>query len=45
VVVGDFIRDRNKRAVDGNHLPPWVPNRPSGDGIEGGTFESWFQVV
>lgn len=43
-VLGDHIRDTNHRAVDGNHLPPWLPSRPTGDGIEGGTFESWFHV-
>jgi DNA-binding beta-propeller fold protein YncE len=43
VVKGDFIRDAaNHRAVDADHLPPWLPARPTGDGIEGGTFESWF---
>ena len=43
---GDFVRDTKKeRALDGNHLPPWLPKRPTGDGIEGGTFESWFTLV
>jgi hypothetical protein len=54
IVKGDFIRDANGHAVDGDHLPgdltpPWVPESPTayitGDGIEGGTFESWFTVV
>ena len=41
------------RALDANHLPPWF-NAPgsstqnsgyrSGDGVEGGTFESWFEM-
>ena len=46
VVIGDLIADSTKegRAVDGNHLPPWLPKRPTGDGVEGGTFESWFVV-
>ena len=44
-VRGDFIRDAQGRAVDGDHLPPWLPNRPTGDGIEGGTFESWFTLT
>ena len=46
LVKGDFIRDSTakQRGLDGNHLPPWVPTRPSGDGIEGGTFESWFTL-
>jgi hypothetical protein len=60
VVQGDFIRGRHHktgelRAVDGNHMPPWLPQRllpdgvragqpGSGDGIEGGVFESWFLI-
>jgi hypothetical protein len=42
VVKGDFIRDKQGMAIDGDHLPPWLPSRKTGDGIEGGTFESWF---
>jgi DNA-binding beta-propeller fold protein YncE len=47
VVRGDFIRDTTlqQRAIDADHLPPWVPARLTGDGIEGGTFESWFTLV
>jgi hypothetical protein len=46
-VKGDFIRGRHHvtgtfHGVDGNHLPDWLPVRKTGDGIEGGTFESWF---
>ena len=41
---GYHIRDEKGRAVDGNHLPPWLPSRPTGDRIEGGLFESWFQL-
>jgi DNA-binding beta-propeller fold protein YncE len=46
IVKGDFIRDASatRLAVDGDHLPPWLPGRPTGDGIEGGTFESWLTV-
>jgi hypothetical protein len=44
VLKGDQIQDERGLGVDGNHLPPWLPNRPSGDGVEGGTFESWFTV-
>ena len=42
---GDYVRANDKRAVDGNHLPPWVrqPTYRSGDGIEGGLFESWLE--
>src|SRR5439155_576088 len=40
---GNFIRDaKNEKGIDADHLPPWLPNRPTGDGTEGGTFESWF---
>jgi hypothetical protein len=44
---GDFVRGLGDRAVDGNHLPQWVgsPNYRSGDGIEGGTFESWLSLT
>ena len=38
----DFILDCHGNAVDGNHLKGRLP---SGDGVEGGTFESWFTVV
>ena len=41
-VIGDLIRDRAGKAVDANHLPPWLKARPTGDCIEGGTFHSWF---
>jgi DNA-binding beta-propeller fold protein YncE len=38
-----------KRALDGNHLGPGLLRTstrrcPTGDGIEGGTFESWFDI-
>lgn len=54
VIHGDYIRDdrdhrdppEQARAVDANHLPPWLPKRPAtGDGVEGGTFVSWFIVT
>jgi hypothetical protein len=38
----DFILDCHGVAVDGNHIGGALP---SGDGIRGGTFESWFRVV
>jgi hypothetical protein len=38
----DFILDCHDIAVDGNHLGGILP---SGDGVPGGTFESWFHVV
>jgi hypothetical protein len=48
----DFLPDRWGRAVDGNHLKgllAWKddqgnPKGASGDGVEGGVFESWFQL-
>jgi DNA-binding beta-propeller fold protein YncE len=44
-VHGDLIRDEKGRGLDGNHLPPWLPNVPkTGDGVAGGLFESWFTV-
>ena len=46
IAKGDFIRDTtsNQRAIDGDHLPPWLPNHSTGDGIEGGFFESWIAI-
>jgi hypothetical protein len=44
IVKGDFIRDKDGRALDADHLPKWLPNRKTGDGVEGGTFESWIIV-
>jgi hypothetical protein len=45
VVHGDLIRDSNKKAVDANHLPPWLNAAgKTGDGIQGGTFHSQFEV-
>jgi hypothetical protein len=38
----DFILDCHDVAVDGNHLGGVLP---SGDGVPGGTFESWFRVL
>lgn len=38
----DFLPDCHGVAVDGNHLGGVLP---SGDGVAGGTFESWFRVV
>lgn len=38
----DFILDCRDNPVDGNHLRG---RRPTGDGVSGGTFESWFRVV
>ena len=33
------------RALDGNHLAPGLPARcPTGHGLEGGAFESWFHL-
>jgi DNA-binding beta-propeller fold protein YncE len=30
--------------VDADHLAPFLPARPTGDGTAGGTFKSWFWV-
>ncbi len=45
VLKGDFIRDKEKRGIDANHLPVWLPNRRTGNGVEGGAFESWFTLA
>jgi DNA-binding beta-propeller fold protein YncE len=45
VIKSDFIRDEKGNAVDGDHLPPWVPHVKSGDQIQGGMFESWFSIA
>jgi len=45
VIKGDFIRAEDGRGLDANHLPPWLPARKTGDGVEGGVFESWFTLV
>ncbi len=38
----DFLLDCRGHPVDGNHLGGRVP---TGDGVPGGTFESWFTLV
>jgi hypothetical protein len=38
----DFLLDCRGQPVDGNHLGGRVP---TGDGVPGGTFESWFTLV
>ena len=38
----DFILDGRRQPVDGDHLAGTLP---TGNGIAGGTFESWFHVV
>jgi hypothetical protein len=38
----DFVLDCEGNPVDGNHLGGRLP---TGDGVRGGTFESWFTVV
>jgi hypothetical protein len=38
----DFILDCHRHPVDGAHLRGQLP---SGDGVPGGQFESWFRVV
>ncbi|BAH40472.1 hypothetical protein GAU_3430 [Gemmatimonas aurantiaca T-27] len=45
---GDFVVDRDKRAIDAEFVRAELPtgDRPSGSGfgIQGGTFESWFTI-
>ena len=41
----DFALDINDKAVDGNHIGGLVPQRSSGNGRQGDTFESWFTVL
>jgi hypothetical protein len=38
----DFLPDCNGRAVDGNFI---AAHFPTGDGVPGGTFESWFDLT
>jgi hypothetical protein len=41
----DFVLDEDGRAVDGNHRRGGLARGyPTGDGVEGGTFESWFRL-
>ncbi len=43
---GDLVRDHPAhRGIDADHLPGWLPDRKTGDGVEGGMFESWFTLV
>jgi hypothetical protein len=44
LVKGDLIRAADGRGVDGDQLPPWLPKQATGDGIQGGTFESWLNL-
>ncbi len=41
VIRTGFLADENGRAVDGDFL---LGQTPTGDGLPGGTFESWFTV-
>ena len=45
-VHGDLIRGEKGQALDANHLPPWfnTAHYRTGDGVAGGTFESWFRI-
>jgi competence ComEA-like helix-hairpin-helix protein len=44
VFKGDLVPDTEGRGVDANNLPFWLPDRPTGDGVEGGTMESYFTL-
>ena len=42
VLKGNYVRSsETKKAIDADHLPAWLPDQKTGDGVEGGTFESW----
>ncbi len=42
----DQVADaEGKFAVDGNHIFGAVPVRPSGNGLQGGSFDSWFHIA
>ena len=41
-----FSRHKTNTQLAEGRLGPGLPKRcPTGDGIEGGTFESWFTVI
>jgi hypothetical protein len=48
---GDLVRDGSAQllGIDADHVPPWLPQSPqtgkTGDGVVGGLFESWFELV
>jgi hypothetical protein len=48
VLKGDYIRDEQGKGIDADHLPPWFTSSPAtyhtGNGVAGGTFESWFTL-
>lgn len=41
-VMTEFLLDEKLRAVDGNHIGGKLP---TGDGVQGGNFESWFRLT
>jgi len=41
----DFLIDSNDNCIDGNHLRGSLNNKPTGDAIDGGVFESWFELT
>jgi hypothetical protein len=43
-LLGDLVRDEKGFALDADHLPPWLPEAPSGNGVPGGTFHSFFAL-
>lgn len=45
ILEGDMVMDENGRGVDADHLPKWLPDRPTGDLSEGGKFFSWFNLA
>lgn len=41
----DFLIDSNDNCIDGNHLRGSLNNKPTGDQLSGGVFESWFELT
>lgn len=43
--LSDHVLDESEEFfVDGNHIGGLVPKRPTGNGVQGGQFDSWFGV-
>lgn len=42
VVRGDWVVDQDNRPLDGHHIWPFIPERPSGNGAGGG---DWISVI
>jgi hypothetical protein len=44
-VKGDFVTGKNGFCLDGEHLRGDFKTNGTGNGVEGGTFESWFSLI